>query len=81
MAESQWKGGQSNMPPIREYICIDCGHEQEHVVSDGGETPQCCHCESTKMEKLFSITGGYKMNSGGSSTRPKGAGSRPKQSK
>lgn len=67
--------------PIREYICLDCGHEQEHVVSHDGEHPLCCHCDSNRLEKLFSITGGYKMNSGPSSVRPKGAGSRPRTSK
>ena len=69
--------------PIREFICLDCGHEQEHVMSQyDTEPPVCSHCDSSRMEKLFSATGGYHIKGNNSaSVRPKGAGSRSKQVK
>lgn len=66
--------------PIREFQCRDCMHIFETVV-DRNSDPDVeveCRCGSTKVDRLISVTGGYKMNSGGSSTRPKSAGSRPK---
>lgn len=68
--------------PLYEFMCCDCGHQYEEVCSLGDDYPPCPHCEGpTKVEKLISVTGGYQMNSGPSSVRPRGAGSRPKRSK
>lgn len=68
--------------PLREYICTECAHEQEHLIGlYDTEKPVCCHCDTDTLERLVSVTGGYKMDSGPSSTRPKGAGSRPKSAK
>lgn len=69
--------------PIIEFLCRDCGYRFEDIIPqhydpdhDGNECP---HCESKRCEKLFPVTGGYSMNSGPSSVRPKGAGSRPRK--
>ena len=40
--------------PIFEYICKSCKHEFEALVR-GKTTPQCPECQSTELEKLFSL--------------------------
>ena len=42
--------------PIYEYACQDCGHRFEALVF-GGKTPDCPECESSRLEKLFSVFG------------------------
>lgn len=69
--------------PIREFLCMDCNHNFEaliHAYEEGEFKVKCERCESEQVERQFPVTGGYHMNSGGSSTRPRGAGSRPKKS-
>ena len=61
--------------PIREVQCGECGHIWEEILRAGDNAPNCPHCESTKTVTLISAHGGYNMNSGPSSVRPKGAGS------
>jgi len=69
--------------PLYEYLCRECGHQFEESMAyeDSFTSKECPHCESQKTEKLFPLTGGYHMVSGGTSTRPKSAGSRPKGAK
>lgn len=69
--------------PIYEYLCGECGHRFEETTAyeDSFSAKECPQCESQKTEKLFPVVGGYQMVSGGSSVRPKGAGSRPKGNK
>lgn len=62
------------MPPIKEFMCMECGFEYEDIVKIDEPHPSCPHCESQNVEKLVSSHGGYSMSSGGSSTRPRGAG-------
>ncbi len=63
------------MVPIREFICLDCGHEFEALTYSYEKEPaECPHCETNHTEQLVSAHGGYSMSSGGSSTRPRGAG-------
>jgi putative FmdB family regulatory protein len=40
--------------PIFEYSCKACGRKFETLVLRG-ETPACPSCESTDLEKLFSL--------------------------
>lgn len=68
--------------PIKEFSCTACGHIFEDIKKVGDDTvAPCPQCDSLKVEPMISITGGYHMNSGPSSVRPRGAGSRPKRSK
>lgn len=62
------------MAPIRDFLCMSCGHEWEDIVRIDSAVP-CPHCESHKVEKLPALVGGYQMSSGGGSTRPRHAGS------
>lgn len=62
--------------PIKEFQCGDCGHIQEYISNDPTDKPEECRCGSTKLVKLFSAVGGYKINGNNSaSVRPKSAGS------
>jgi len=40
--------------PIYEYACQGCGHEFEALVR-GSATPACPECESTELERKFSL--------------------------
>ncbi len=64
------------MPPLYDYECKDCGKVHETLVSrDHGDKPiQCPDCGGEALQKPSSF-GGYNGNLGGSSTRPKNAGS------
>lgn len=62
--------------PLRDFICLDCGHQSyDELVRHGENDPNCPHCESTRFERLPSAHGGYKFDSGSASVRPKSAGS------
>lgn len=62
--------------PLREYKCLDCGHVQENLERTPADTlTQCVSCGSGKLERIISTYGGYSMDSGPSSVRPRGAGS------
>lgn len=62
--------------PIYEYFCGTCQYRFDELV--GEEVPKYIDCRcGEKAEKLFALPGGYQMNSGGSSTRPKNSGSKP----
>lgn len=63
------------MAPIREIQCGDCSHIFEEILRLGDPKPPCVQCDSKKTVILPSAHGGYTMNSGPSSVRPKGAGS------
>lgn len=68
--------------PIREYICKECGHIMENFERSSEDAlTQCVQCDSCKVERLVSAHGGYMLDSGPSSVRPRGAGSfkRPKK--
>lgn len=61
--------------PRYEYQCGGCGHEFEETLKHSDPTPPCPHCEDdARVVKLVSAPGGYQMNSGGGSTRPRQAG-------
>lgn len=60
--------------PIRDLLCRECQMEWEELVREG-ERPTCTKCDSLDIEVLPALVGGYQMSSGGSSTRPKRAGS------
>ena len=40
--------------PIYEYTCQDCGNDFELLVR-GSDTPACPGCESTALERQFSL--------------------------
>ena len=40
--------------PIFEYVCRDCGHPFETIVS-GSRAPQCPVCQSESLEKQLSV--------------------------
>lgn len=64
------------MPPIREYVCKDCEHIFENLErSQDDAATECSRCRSPKIERLVSSHGGYNMDSGPASVRPKNAGS------
>lgn len=61
---------------IREYICLDCGHQQENIErSQADELKACAHCESERVERLVSSFGGYQGNFSSASTKPRNSGS------
>ena len=67
------------MAPIREYLCRDCGHQFEEIRGNDPEEadPKCPHeCEG-KVERLPALPGGYFMNSGSASTKPRTTTRRP----
>ena len=56
---------------LYDILCRECGHiDYDQRVASGAQPP-ACRCGSTKTEKMFPEIGGYKMASGGSSTKPK----------
>jgi putative FmdB family regulatory protein len=62
--------------PIREYQCRECGHIMENFELKAEDAlTQCVQCESGQIERLLSAHGGYSMDSGPSSIRPRRAGS------
>ena len=61
--------------PIREFLCLECGHINETLVRHPEDTPtECNHCESSKIELLPALIGGYNGDTGGGSTKPRGSG-------
>ena len=40
--------------PIYEYSCQDCGSEFEALIR-GGNEPKCPDCESSSLERIFSL--------------------------
>jgi hypothetical protein len=63
------------MAPIREFLCIDCGHINETLVRHPEDMPHGCdHCESTKIELLPALIGGYNGDTGSGSTKPRNSG-------
>lgn len=40
--------------PLYEYLCSDCHHDFEFLVY-GSQSPSCPECQSTKLEKRFSV--------------------------
>lgn len=40
--------------PIYEYVCRDCGHAFETIVS-GARRPECPSCRSDQLEKQLSV--------------------------
>lgn len=62
------------MCPLYEFKCEKCDKVETHLVKIGDPNPKCDAC-GNDTDKLVSGHGGYKMYSGPSSVRPKGAGS------
>lgn len=64
-----------------DYQCDKCDHIWEQLVDSSEERPPCPKCESKRITRLVSAAAGYRMSSGGSSTRPRSAGAfkRPKK--
>ncbi|MGY8769417.1 MAG: FmdB family zinc ribbon protein [Pirellulales bacterium] len=40
--------------PLYEYTCSDCTAKSEILIR-GSETPQCPQCESTNLERAWSV--------------------------
>jgi putative FmdB family regulatory protein len=49
--------------PIFEYVCRDCGHAFETIVT-GTREPECPACRSRTLEKQLSV---FAVSAGGSS--------------
>ncbi len=62
------------MAPIRDFLCMSCGHQWEDIVHADEGTFECPQCTSNKVDKLITAHGGYQGNCG-ASTRPRSAGS------
>jgi putative FmdB family regulatory protein len=60
--------------PIKEYQCLKCEHVWETILGVDEEAKECPECGGEPERKVASH-GGYFMNSGPSSVRPRGAGS------
>ena len=64
------------MPPIFEYDCLDCGHKLEVIYRTPEDEPVGCpNCGHDQLQRAMSMIGAYYGDLGGSSTRPKNAGS------
>jgi len=63
------------MAPMYDFLCLDCGHKFEDILSDPDESVNCTQCESNRTEKLFPLIGGYQGSFGGGSTSPRNHGS------
>jgi putative FmdB family regulatory protein len=62
--------------PIREYHCKDCDCTFENLELKESDRPEKCEkCGSGTIERKISTYGGYFMDSGPASIRPKQAGS------
>jgi putative FmdB family regulatory protein len=62
--------------PIYVYNCSDCGQSFDELVRKSDDEPsECKHCKSSAIAKGITAPGGYHMDSGPSSVRPRGAGS------
>jgi len=63
------------MAPLRDFRCTKCEHAFEALAKEYEAAP-CPKCkDSENIERCITAPGGYQMSSGGSSTRPKRAGS------
>lgn len=64
--------------PIFSYHCRSCGFEWDDIRPyDPDETTiECPHCETNTGDKVPTIPGGYSMDSGGASTKPRRAASK-----
>ncbi len=47
--------------PIYEYICHNCGREQEHLVGLNADDPSCKHCTGHTLIRSFSV---FSINTG-----------------
>ena len=59
--------------PLYEFVCRDCGREQEILIR-GAETPACEACGSGTLAKLLSAPVAH-VPGGQSASRPEGGGS------
>lgn len=57
--------------PLYEYACQKCEHTFEALIF-AGDKPACPQCESENLERLLSVPGRPKVNSG---SLPMSAGS------
>jgi len=60
--------------PIRDFQCTACDREWEAIVTSSSPAEPCPDCGSAEVKQLPPLVGGYKMRSGGGSTRPRQAG-------
>lgn len=68
--------------PIFEYKCKACGNVFDELVRKPDDEPSFCkYCASCEIERTVTSHGGYAMDSGPASVRPKGAGSFKKEKK
>lgn len=62
--------------PLRSYMCLNCEFQNDELIRSSADEPtKCPSCGSEQYERQVSGFGGYQGNLGGSSTRPKNAGS------
>jgi len=40
--------------PLYEYLCLDCGAQNELLVHSASDAPRCRSCDSTHLKKLLS---------------------------
>lgn len=61
--------------PIYSYLCRSCSNTFDELVRKPDDVPaKCPMCESCEIERTVTSHGGYAMDSGPASVRPKGAG-------
>ncbi len=45
--------------PLFDYHCLDCGKQNEILISVSNDHPQCKNCGSTNLEKMISKPSSY----------------------
>jgi len=59
---------------LNDYTCLKCKLPFEALTLVTEKTVKCPHCGSKKVKKQFPLIGGYQMQSGPASIRPRQAG-------
>lgn len=60
---------------LNDYTCLKCKLAFEALTIKNSKSVKCTSCGSKKVKKQFPLIGGYTLNSGPSSVRPRQSGS------
>lgn len=45
--------------PLFDYICTECGKENEILIASSDDKPKCEHCGSLKLDKTMSVPSNF----------------------
>jgi DNA-directed RNA polymerase subunit RPC12/RpoP len=64
-------------PPLRDFECLACGSALTSILIRNAQDLMDlrCPCGSGELQQKLALIGGYNGDTGGGSTKPKGAGS------